>query len=483
MTEYANVFSRPDNDPESVSDDLSEARIRESEQRFRTTFENAAVGIAHVAPNGQWLMVNRRYCEIIGYSAEELAGKTFKDITHPDDMAADLAQRQRVLSGAISNFSIEKRYMRKDGSPIWINLTVGSARKADGTLDYFITVVEDITRRKEAEEERRRVEAKLRESEADLQLAQEAANLGRWSWDLRMQELTWSDRCKALFGLPLDAPVNYETFLGVIHLDDRERIDVAVSQAIRQGRDYDVEMRSIWPDGTLHWIASKGRVYFDGGEPYRMVGVAFDITARKQAEEQMTYALREVDHRSKNLLSVVQAIVRQTARTETREEFVELFSERLRGLAASQDLLVGNKWKGVALFDLIRSQLSHFKDALGSRVKLAGPEIELNASAAQTIGMAVHELATNACKYGALSNETGYVLLAWSLKGEESAIFSIRWSEHEGPAVAKPGRKGFGQTVLLRMAEDALDAEVRLDYDPDGLQWRLQCPAESILKA
>ena len=117
----------------------------------------------------------------------------------------------------------------------------------------------------------------------------------------------------------------------------------------------------------------------------------------------MSYALREVHHRSKNLLSVVQAIVRQTARTETRDEFVELFSERIRGLAASQDLLVGNKWKGVAVLDLIRSQLSHFKDALESRVRLAGPAIELNASAAQTIGMAVHELATNASKYGALS--------------------------------------------------------------------------------
>ncbi len=185
----------------------------------------------------------------------------------------------------------------------------------------------------------------------------------------------------------------------------------------------------------------------------------------------------------KNLFSVVQAIVRQTARTETREEFVELFSERIRGLAASQDLLVGNTWKGVAVLDLIRSQLAHFKDALGSRVRLTGPAVELNASAAQTIGMAVHELATNASKYGALSNETGYILLDWSLTGEGGAVFSIGWTERDGPPVASPSSKGFGQTVLVRMAEDALDAEVRLDYDPAGLQWRLQCAAKSVLKA
>jgi two-component sensor histidine kinase len=115
-------------------------------------------------------------------------------------------------------------------------------------------------------------------------------------------------------------------------------------------------------------------------------------------------------------------------------------------------------------------------------VRLAGPEIELNASAAQTIGMAVHELATNACKYGALSNETGHVLVDWSLRGEDNAVFSINWSEREGPPVIRTNRKGFGQTVLLRLAEDALDAEVRLDYDPAGVQWRLRCPAENTLK-
>src|SRR5271157_1743450 len=209
MSERVNVLAWPENVLEGPIHDFSEDRVRESEERFRTTFENAAVGIAHVAPSGQWLLVNKRYCEIAGYTAEELAEKTFQDITHPDDIAADLAQRQRVLSGAISNFSMEKRYIRKDGSLIWVNLTVGSAKKADGSLDYFISVVEDITKRKEAEDERRRVEARLRESEADLQLAQEAANLGRWSWDLRTQDLTWTDRCNVLFGVPFDVPMSY----------------------------------------------------------------------------------------------------------------------------------------------------------------------------------------------------------------------------------------------------------------------------------
>jgi len=228
-----------------------------------------------------------------------------------------------------------------------------------------------------------------------------------------------------------------------LHPDDREKTYAEVSRAICEGKDYDVEMRSLWPDGSLHWIASKGRVYFESGQPARMVGVAFDITARKQADEQISYALRELDHRAKNLLSLVQAIVRQTARTETRGDFVELFSERIRGLAASQDLLVGNKWKGAGIVDIIRSQLSHFRDAPGSRVKLSGPPVELNASAAQTVGMA----------------------------------------SHDGPPVAEPSRKGFGQTVLVRMAKEALDADVQLDYVPDGLKWRLKCAAGNVLNA
>lgn len=484
MTEQLKVPCQPEDEPVSRSQEACDVCFRDSVQRFRTTFENAAVGISHVGRDGRWLLVNRRYCEIVGYTAEELAEKTFRDLTHPDDIAADLAQRQDMLSGAISNFSMEKRYIRKDGSLIWINLTVGCARKANGEIDYFISVVEDISKRKKAEEERIRAEARLRESEAELQLAQEAANLGRWSYDFRQNLFTCSDRYKAILGLPPDAVMSVEFFLFCLHPEDRERVAADILQALRGGKSHDVEMRLVWPDGSVHWVASKGRVYRDGAKLARVVGVAFDITARKLADEQMAYALREVDHRSKNLLAVVQAIARQTASTRTSGEFIEHFSERIRSLAASQDLLVGNRWKGACILDLVHSQLSHFRDALGSRVMLDGPPLELNASAAQTIGMVLHELATNASKYGALSNGDGAVLLSWSLERNGACeSFAISWSEEGGPPVAPPSRKGFGKTVLVRMAQDALDADVALDYEPSGLKWRLKCKAANALSA
>jgi PAS domain S-box-containing protein len=476
MTELS-PFQTPETDSEYVPDPCDFC-TQESQQRFRTIFENAAVGIALVALDGRFLMVNRRLSEIVGYSTQELEARTFHDITHADDLAADLAQRKRMLACGASSYSMEKRYIRKDGRPIWVNLTVGKVLKPDGSLDYFITMVEDIAKRKEAETSLKESEAALREREAELQLAQDAANLGRWAWDLRNGELSWTDRCKVVFGLPLDADVTYEMFLAALHPEDRARVDAGVKAAIQTQTDYDVEMRAVWPDGSVHWIASKGRVYFDAGAPSRMVGVAFDITARKKAEEMMSYALREVDHRSKNLLTVVHAILRQTARTATPADFAELVSERIRGLAASYDLLTGNAWNGVALLDLARSQLAHFKDALGSRVTLNGPAIELKASAAQAIGMAIHELATNAAKYGALSDDAGCVIVEWSL---EQGRFIMSWVEREGPEVAAPARKGFGQTVLVRMAQDALGAEVSLDYRPPGAEWRLSCPAENAV--
>src|SRR5499426_2604792 len=144
--------------------------LLDSEAGCRAIFENAAIGIARVAQDGRWLEVNQRLCDIVGYSREELMTKTFGDITHPDDLESDWNQARRLLAGEIENYSMEKRYYRKDGSIVWVNLTVSLARKADGSPDYFTSVHEDISARKQAEEN-------LREREERLRLASRAAGL------------------------------------------------------------------------------------------------------------------------------------------------------------------------------------------------------------------------------------------------------------------------------------------------------------------
>jgi len=148
------------------------AALRESETRFRATFEQAAVGIAHVAPNGSWLRVNQRFCDILGYSHNELLHFAFQELTHPDDLEADLAYHRRMLSGEIPTYSVEKRYLRKDGSPVWVNLTAAMVRTVAGDPEYFISVIEDISARKQAEEEVRKLNAEL-----ELRVAQRTDQL------------------------------------------------------------------------------------------------------------------------------------------------------------------------------------------------------------------------------------------------------------------------------------------------------------------
>ncbi len=208
------------------------------------------------------------------------------------------------------------------------------------------------------------------------------------------------------------------------------------------------------------------------------VCVAQDVTERKAHEEKIHLLMREVNHRAKNMLSLVQAIARQTAAREP-EAFIGRFTERIQALAANQDLLIRNEWQGVDIEDLVRAQLAHFADIVGSRITMCGPKLRLNAAAAQAIGLALHELATNAGKYGALSVGVGRVDVGWRFDGD---IFAMSWTERDGPLVSRPERRGFGSTVVDAMAKRTVDGEVHLDYAPSGLAWRLNCPAANALE-
>lgn len=198
---------------------------------------------------------------------------------------------------------------------------------------------------------------------------------------------------------------------------------------------------------------------------------------REQAEQQILLLMREVNHRSKNMLAVVQAIARQMP-TNDPKQFVRQFSDRIVGLAASQDLLIESNWQGVRVSDLVRSQLALFRELIGTRIEISGPAVRLQPPAAQAIGMALHELATNASKYGALSDENGRVRVSWSLEGTgEDRQFVLVWAEKDGPPVKQPERRGFGYTIMVAMVEKSLDAKVSVDYAESGLVWSVHAPA------
>jgi two-component sensor histidine kinase len=247
-------------------------------------------------------------------------------------------------------------------------------------------------------------------------------------------------------------------------------------------KPYVHEFRIVRRDGTVRWVEGYGLAYFEGtGSERRAVslgGTVQDITERKEREEKEDLLIREINHRAKNMLSVVDAIAHQTA-TRNPDDFIERFSERIQALSANQDLLVRNEWNGVEIADLVRAQLAHFADLIGSRIAMHGPRLRLNPASAQAIGLALHELATNAGKYGALSTDAGRVDVSWGTDGD---TLTMSWTEREGPPVSAPQRRGFGTIVMEAMAERTVDGKVDLDYAPSGLSWRLTCPAENALE-
>ena len=225
---------------------------------------------------------------------------------------------------------------------------------------------------------------------------------------------------------------------------------------------------------------STAAIHDEAGELTAISAIYRDVAPLMRAAEHIEFLLREVNHRSKNMLAVVQAVARQTARlAETPELFIESFMARLAAIASSHDLLVSRDWRGVQIVDLTRSQFSQLDPDARARISVEGDFIEINPRAAESYGLALHELSTNAARHGALSDPTGSVELRFELD-PESKDYILTWRERGGPAVGKPKRAGFGHSVLTRMAPLAIHGESALDFAPDGIAYRLSAPVAQI---
>ena len=249
-------------------------------QALQAIFDQAAVGIAQISLDGSLLRANDRYCQMLGYSESELRTKRISDITHPDDCEQTLAGFQRLLEGVISSHSMEKRYIRRDGTVFWGRLNRSLVRNHDNVPKFFIAVVEDITEKIQAERA-------LRHSEQRLALAHRAAKLGVCEWDLSTNGFAHSEEYARLYGLAADhLPLTREELRKRIHPDDRERVQAHIKEALEQAQAWEIEYRVVWPDGSVHWLLSKGSVFHDdSGRPVRTMGVVLDITERKRTEE------------------------------------------------------------------------------------------------------------------------------------------------------------------------------------------------------
>jgi PAS domain S-box-containing protein len=215
----------------------------------------------------------------------------------------------------------------------------------------------------------------------------------------------------------------------------------------------------------------------------RLIGassIMHDIGLRKRRERHAALLLREVNHRSKNMLAIVQAVARQTA-ADDPEHFLSSFIDRLGAISANHDLLVESEWRGVDLGDLARAELAAVRELIGTRIHLGGPALRVTGAAGQAIGMAIHELATNSGKYGALSSHAGTVGLEWSIVGEgDGPRLRLAWSETGGPAVSPPSRRGFGTVLIVDVPRSVLNATVDLEYPSSGVRWMVDAPLDTI---
>lgn len=322
------------------------AKLSMSTADYHAIFEHAGVGVAHVGLAGEFIDLNARFCEFLGYSREQLLGETFLKVTHPDDADPNLNLFNRQKWGAGGGYRMEKRYVRSNGEIVWADLSV-----------------------------------------------------------------------------------------------------------------------SVLRDGT--------------GSPQRFISIITDISESKKNEERLKFFLGEMGHRSKNLLSVVIAAARQIGRgAGSVAEFQDALGTRLAGMAAAQDVLIRHDHVEVDLAELIESQISVFVTPGDPRIRVDGPALLLRPDAARVIGLALHELATNACKYGALASGNGRIAIDWHVT--DGQLF-MSWVEKDGPPVTPPKRTGFGRTVTERMVAASLHGAVELRFPVEGMEWRLKAPLRLLV--
>jgi PAS domain S-box-containing protein len=298
--------------------------------------------------------------------------------------------------------------------------------------------------------------------------------------------LTWDSRTRTLFGLPPDAPVSYDVFLAGVHPDDRDWVDASVAATLDPTGPgtYDIAYRVIGiTDGVERWIAAMGQAFVADGRTVRFIGTTRDVTERKRAEEHERLLAGELQHRVKNTLAMVQAIANQTFRNAADLDAArEAFSARLILLGRAHDILTRASWTEAPIAEVVDGALAVHRGGAGTRIRVSGPEVLLGAKPALALALALHELATNAAKYGALSLAEGRVDLRWHVMNEPAEPrFCLTWSERDGPPIlAPPERKGFGSRLIERSFAAEVGGGVTLTFAPTGLICRLEAPLAAM---
>ncbi|MEZ0169437.1 sensor histidine kinase [Microvirga sp. TS319] len=327
----------------------------------------------------------------------------------------------------------------------------------------------------------RRAVRRLEEAQEKLLAALDASSTGTWRWDIQKDVVEWDPAMVNVFGLPIrKMPRNVEEFSALIHPDDRAYANSVIAEAVKDGRTIEYEFRAKLPGGEERWIYDRSRVIYDTeGTPLYMIGACLDITGRKRAEERQSLLIHELNHRVKNTLATVQSLAVQTIRSSPDPEaFRSNFMARLMALSATHDLLTRTYWESASLREVLEVELRPHGGIDHRRITVRGEPVKLRPQQALSLGMAFHELATNATKYGALSSPDGNLTIAWRVETPDagSRRLLIDWREQGGPPVTKPKRQGFGTRLIDRSIAHELGGCVEANYAPTGLECRIGLP-------
>ncbi|OAI84563.1 histidine kinase [Rhizobium sp. GHKF11] len=433
----------------------ADAALRESEERLRAIFAQSAAGIALGDLTGKLLSVNDHFCRIVGRPRDELIGIRMQEITFADD----LPENQRLFQHMVQtgeSFEIEKRYVRGDGSLVWVANSVSAIRDDGGNMSQAVAISVDIGERRHAQE----IEKHL----ASMIASSNDAIMGI---DLDMKITSWNAAAEKLYGYSQDEVVGRSVLMLVP--DGRQEEEPRILTEVRAGRfvePYETQRRR--KDGRLvEVLLSVSPIRDANGRVIGASKTAHDITARKDAERLKSILVNELHHRVKNVLATVTAIARQTlGRDKANHEEVEAFTSRLASLSRAQDLLVHADWQHADLKAVMQQALSPYPvDAF----QIGGPSVPLPPRAVVSLSLALHELATNAAKYGALSAPGGQVSISWQFEPLADNRLRIVWEERGGPEVARPRRRGFGSTLIERLLSAELKGETKFVYEKSGV--------------
>jgi PAS domain S-box-containing protein len=457
-------------------------RVAESEARLRRVLDNLFAFVGVLAPDGTLMEANRAPLEAVGVTLDEVRGLPFWECPWwRHDPAAQARMREvcaRAAAGGTLRFDMELRL--PGGRRVTLDFQIAPLRDAKGRITHLIPSATDVTARVAAEEA-------LAASATRLRLAQDAAELGVFERRVRQELVHWSASMFHLYGLGPEGRVPWvtaEEHLALIHPEDREahRARCKARAADASLTRYEDEFRIRRADtGEERWLATRGEIVRDADGAALMVrGVNFDVTERRRAEETQMLLAREVDHRAKNALAVVQSIIALT-RDADPERFRAAVTGRIAALARAHTLLARDGWNSADLRELVEEEVAPYRigaEAL-DRVTLDGPALALAPGAAQPLAMALHELATNAAKHGALGAPGGRIAIRW--QAMENGGLSLRWSEtRPEPLSGPPARRGFGYSVIRNTLERQLGGHCAFEWREEGLAVRIELPASQL---